>query len=526
MTVSEVLAKVRELKPTVQTDEILIRYINEIEGMAQTEVMRLDAVDVVQYTAEDMDKELLIGKPHHKMYLYYVMAMVDFGDGEYKKYQNGLQMANSTFDEWAKWWQRTYGTGCSRQYNVFLSAYGIAVKHGYAGSEEEWLLSLVGPQGPAGPVGPVGPRGQDGTVAFEELTEAQVEMLRGPAGKDGEPGKDGYTPIKGVDYFDGEPGENGADGYTPVKGVDYFDGQPGEDGVSPTVSVAAITGGTRVSITDAGGTKTFDVMNGKDGAAGTGSGDMLASMYDPQGKRLDIFAYVDEKVGDIDEDVTADEVTFADGETFQQKYDSGELTGPAGSDGEAGSDGVGIQSVVQTTTSAADGGTNVITVTKTDGSTSTFSVKNGSKGSTGETGPAGADGAPGAPATINGVTVLTIEVDENLTITQNGSVLKIGLGKVPETSNSTVVALSAAGWTQESDGEYSQTVTVPFMTAGAKVVNIDVEKTGADKAADAEAAEGFAVISGATDPVQMDGYMKFFAYEVPTVNVPVKVGVS
>lgn len=31
--------------------------------------------------------------------------------------------------------------------------------------------------------------------------------------------KNGYTPIKGKDYFDGE------DGYTPVKGVDYFDGK-------------------------------------------------------------------------------------------------------------------------------------------------------------------------------------------------------------------------------------------------------------------------------------------------------------
>ena len=45
-------------------------------------------------------------------------------------------------------------------------------------------------------------------------------------------------------------------------------------------------------------------------------------------------------------------------------------------------DGVGIKSVRQTTTSTEDGGTNVITVTLTDGTTSTFNVKNGSKGST------------------------------------------------------------------------------------------------------------------------------------------------
>ena len=48
----------------------------------------------------------------------------------------------------------------------------------------------------------------------------------------GEPGKDGYTPIKGVDYFDGKDGEPGKDGFTPVKGVDYFDGADGAPGKS------------------------------------------------------------------------------------------------------------------------------------------------------------------------------------------------------------------------------------------------------------------------------------------------------
>lgn len=41
-------------------------------------------------------------------------------------------------------------------------------------------------------------------------------------------GKDGYTPIKGVDYFDGYTPVKGIDyfdGYTPVKGKDYFDGE-------------------------------------------------------------------------------------------------------------------------------------------------------------------------------------------------------------------------------------------------------------------------------------------------------------
>ena len=62
------------------------------------------------------------------------------------------------------------------------------------------------------------------------------------------------------------------------------------------------------------------------------------------------------------------------------------LKGDTGNTGSTGAAGVGIQSVVQTTTSSADGGSNVITVTKTDNTTSTFTVKNGTKGSTGAAG--------------------------------------------------------------------------------------------------------------------------------------------
>ncbi len=80
----------------------------------------------------------------------------------------------------------------------------------------------------------------------------------GADGKDGANGKDGYTPVKGTDYFDGTNGVNGSDG---------------ADGVSPTLSVAEIIRGHRVTITDVNGTQTFDVMDGRDGQNGAdGSG--------------------------------------------------------------------------------------------------------------------------------------------------------------------------------------------------------------------------------------------------------------
>jgi hypothetical protein len=76
-----------------------------------------------------------------------------------------------------------------------------------------------GAPGAPGPSGPQGEQGLPGGV--------------GPQGPQGIPGADGYTPIKGVDYFDGENGAIGSPGYSPIKGIDYFDGVqglPGNDG--------------------------------------------------------------------------------------------------------------------------------------------------------------------------------------------------------------------------------------------------------------------------------------------------------
>lgn len=149
------------------------------------------------------------------------------------------------------------------------------------------------------------------------------------------------------DGADGAPGKDGADGKP---------GENGTDGYSPTANVTQNVNGATITITDKNGTTTATVKNGKDGADGNPGAD-----------------------------------------------------GSPGKDGQPGKDGVGIQSVVQTTTSTADGGDNVFTVTLTNGTSATFTVKNGRTGSTGAPGADGSPGKNGTSATHswNG-TVLTI----------------------------------------------------------------------------------------------------------------------
>lgn len=110
--------------------------------------------------------------------------------------------------------------------------------------------------------------------------------------------------------------------------------------------------------------------------------------------------------------------------------------------GEPGEDGVGIATIQQTTTSTADGGSNIITVTTTDGATYRFTVRNGSKGSTGATGSPGAngsDGADGITPVFSIGTVTTLSAGSNATASITGTttnpVLNLGIPKGQDGTN-------------------------------------------------------------------------------------------
>lgn len=67
------------------------------------------------------------------------------------------------------------------------SAFQLAVDQGYTGTLDEWLASLKGADGTQGIQGEKGEKGDTGET--------------GATGATGEKGADGYTPVKGTDYF-------------------------------------------------------------------------------------------------------------------------------------------------------------------------------------------------------------------------------------------------------------------------------------------------------------------------------------
>lgn len=90
-------------------------------------------------------------------------------------------------------------------------------------------------------------------------------------------------------------------------------------------------------------------------------------------------------------------------------------------------------------------------------------------------------------------------------------------------STTYTITLTTGGWTQ-SGSRYYQTKSVTGVTASTPVVLVDVALTGSDLDADAAALEAWGVVS-AQNVAQGAGTLTFYALSVPSVNIPVNVGV-
>lgn len=100
-----------------------------------------------------------------------------------------------------------------------LSAYQVAVQHGFEGTEAEWLISLKGEKGETGPKGDKGDTGEKGATGERGPQGLQGERgLQGVQGEQGEPGIQGPVGPKGEKGDQGEQGPQGPKGETGPQG--------------------------------------------------------------------------------------------------------------------------------------------------------------------------------------------------------------------------------------------------------------------------------------------------------------------
>ena len=313
---------------------------------------------------------------------------------------------------------------------------------------------------------------------------------------------------------------------------------------------AGTTDTYEITFTD-GTTFDFFVYNG---ANGTGAGDMLAATYDPKGKAQDIFAYIDNAVSGVT--VTTD-ATPTQGST--NPVQSGGVYSALNNKLDKTGDGSNITAAFTSASTRA----NVATGEKlsvlfgkiakwfSDLGSLAFksTVAKSDLASDVQTSLGKADSAlqsytetdPTVPAWAKAKTKPSYSKSEvglgNVDNVKQYSasnpppypVTSVNgqTGAVTVQSGSEAAAytatLTTSGWAQ-SGSRYAQTVNVTGVTASTPVVMVDVDLSGTDINADAASLEAWGIVS-ANNVAQGNGTLTFYALSVPSVNVPVNVGV-
>lgn len=140
----------------------------------------------------------------------------------------------------------------------YLSAYAIAVKHGFVGTEAEWLASLKGEKGDGGvtdaDVVSLAP-GSAASVTAEQTEQGAILHFGIPQGQPGAQGEIGPQGPQGPKGDKGDPGAQGESGPQGPQGPKGDKGDPGEAAVYEFLTAAEIeafweAGGSDSSLED------------------------------------------------------------------------------------------------------------------------------------------------------------------------------------------------------------------------------------------------------------------------------------
>ena len=155
-------------------------------------------------------------------------------------------------------------------------------------------LALGIPQGSKGDTGATGATGPANVLTIGSVTSGKVASatITGEA-----PNQVLNLVLEKGDK--GETGEKGATGDTGPQGKQGIQGPQGSPGAdAPTITGITIRQSDYHLIVTLSDGTSYDAGYCR-GASGAGTGDMLASVYDPNNKHQDIFAYVDNAIKDV-----------------------------------------------------------------------------------------------------------------------------------------------------------------------------------------------------------------------------------
>lgn len=115
MKIGEVLEEIRQLKPSQIAEEMMIRWLSDLDMRIFEEVIvqRVPDADTPetfeQYTLESTETELLVKEPDaREVYRWWLEMQIDLANQEYDKYENSASLFNTALSTWRRKYARTH----------------------------------------------------------------------------------------------------------------------------------------------------------------------------------------------------------------------------------------------------------------------------------------------------------------------------------------------------------------------------------------------------------------------------------
>lgn len=115
MKLREAIRALKMARDVRVEDELLYLWINELEGRVQTEIMLFDILDVIQYTKEQYDANLLILPPHDHLYIDWLNYKTAEYYGEFERAQYHGTEFEKKYKRYAAWYMNQYRPAANRR---------------------------------------------------------------------------------------------------------------------------------------------------------------------------------------------------------------------------------------------------------------------------------------------------------------------------------------------------------------------------------------------------------------------------
>ena len=105
MTIREILTAVKAVKPSQYDEATLVRWISELEARIWQDVLchygDKDASSPLPFTLQDQNQRPLIPFPHDDIYIKWLFCQIDYHNGDFDRYNNGLVTFNAGLQAFA-----------------------------------------------------------------------------------------------------------------------------------------------------------------------------------------------------------------------------------------------------------------------------------------------------------------------------------------------------------------------------------------------------------------------------------------